>query len=115
MNGNIGDINNIKSKFILKKIFGYLENNIYLKLIKYNKKLQNKLEKDITYYKEYSKIEIQVFQKFLNYKNPKKFINVTNPNDKELYQIFINDQTKEAAKDIESIKEKIEKFKIVLK
>ena len=112
MDGYIGEIKNIKSKFILKKIFGYLEDNIYLKLIKYNKKLQNKLEKDITDYKDYSKVEIQVI---LNNENPKKFINVTNPNDKELYQIFINDQSKEATKDIEKIKEKIEKFKIVLK
>ena len=44
----------IKSNFILKKIFSCLILNLELELIKYNKKIQNKFEIDIKYYKKIS-------------------------------------------------------------
>ena len=44
----------IKSKIILKKIFKNIENKIWLKTIKYNKNLQNKLDISIEDYKKYN-------------------------------------------------------------
>ena len=36
-------LNNIKSLFILRKLFEFTKQKTYLKLLKYNKKLQEKL------------------------------------------------------------------------
>ena len=44
----------IKSNVIFKKIFSFLNLNLKLDLIKYNKKIQNKFQIDINYYKKIS-------------------------------------------------------------
>ena len=49
---------NINSNFNLKLLFSYLKYDKILKLIKYNKSLQNKIEIEENNYKEYSNIEI---------------------------------------------------------
>ena len=55
------DILLIKSKFILKKIFDSLYNKKSLKIINYNKQIQNFLNKDLNAYKyEFLKIEIEI-------------------------------------------------------
>ena len=41
------DFNNVKSNFILKKIFDLMKKNKTLKIIKYNKKLHNRLKLEI--------------------------------------------------------------------
>ena len=38
---------NIKSKYILQKIFSNLTENKLLQIVKYNKNIQNELKKDI--------------------------------------------------------------------
>ena len=48
-------LNKIKSIFIIKKVFNNLYDRIQLKLIKYNKKLQNKINIFLYNYKIYSK------------------------------------------------------------
>ena len=45
-------LDNTKSPYILKYLFSFLEEMIKLKLIKYNKNLQNKLDISIENYKE---------------------------------------------------------------
>ena len=51
LNSNSKIINNIKSKYIIKIIFSYLDEKIKLKSIKYNKKLQNLFNINIINYK----------------------------------------------------------------
>ena len=48
--------NNIKSKYILKLFLNNLQKNILLKIIKYNKDIQNKIDININYYKKYIEI-----------------------------------------------------------
>ena len=48
-------LNIIKSNFVLQKIISYLKENILLECIRYNKTLQNKINKKINDYKNYSK------------------------------------------------------------
>ena len=48
----------IKSKYIIKRIFENINKKKYLQLIKYNKTLQDKLNKSIKSYIEYNQIEI---------------------------------------------------------
>ena len=48
-------LENIKSIFFTKKIFSILDDGIKLKLIRYNKNLQNKIDIDIMNYKRFAK------------------------------------------------------------
>ena len=54
-------LNNIKSKYIIVKIFENVQTNIFLNLIRYNKTFQKRLNKNIDDYKDYAKIEIEIF------------------------------------------------------
>ena len=83
---------NINSKHILQKIFNNLIKLKTLEIIKYNKKIQNRLNMNINYYKEYSEIytsiEIEIIPADSNYGT---FINI--PKEDELYyHIYFNDK-----------------------
>ena len=87
-------INNIKSKYILKKIFYNLNEDKSLKTIKHNKNLQSRLNINFNEYKKYSNIEIEL----IPLKNEfGKFINI--PNGEESYfHIYYNGNKKETKK-----------------
>ena len=75
----------IRNKNILIQIMENISQNKLLELIRYNKNLQNRLNKNINNYIEYTKIEIQI--------NPKsgregEFINFENEKDKPFFHIF---------------------------
>ena len=63
---------NLKSDFILKKVFSIMKLNKSLEIMKYNKKLQKRLNININDYRECSKIEIELkladreYGKFIN-------------------------------------------------
>ena len=64
VNLNTTNLNNVKSKLILKKIFDNITTIKRLNIIRYNKSIQNKLNIDINSYKiEYSQIifEIEIY------------------------------------------------------
>ena len=92
--------NNIKSKYILRQLLENIHYNKLLKLIKYNKSFQEKLDKDINTYKTYyNQIQIEVIPKpnsnvqFYG-SNTFSFINI--PNGKAKYfHIYFNDQNEE--------------------
>ena len=69
-------LNMIRSKYILGQIMNNLLNNKLLDIIRYNKNIKNKIDKDIRDYKsEYFKIEIELittghfyrYNKFINF------------------------------------------------
>ena len=93
------DLLNIKSHFIIQKIFDTIKKNKSLEIMKYYKKLQNRLNLTINNYKEYFKlyyspIEIElklvdkVFSKIIN------FINIPQE-EKEYYHIYFDDSKEE--------------------
>ena len=96
-------INNVKSNYILSKIYINLVKKKSLQIFQYNKKLQNRLNLDIKNYKEYYEafmlIEIEIIPCSNKYG---KFINI-NENDKIYYHIYFNDN-KEETKNIYLIK-----------
>ena len=53
---NTADFNNIKSSFILKKIFNNLYKKKVFDLIKYNKKIQQRLNISINDFKNYNEL-----------------------------------------------------------
>ena len=108
MNGNNDEIikqiqskvvlENIKSNFILKKIYDNIKKDKPLKIMKYNKKLQKRLNLSIESYKEYSQsyssIEIELL--VTNDINNRyiKFINISNK-EKDSYHIYFNNSNEE--------------------
>ena len=102
---------NIRSNYILKQIFNNLQKIIKLNLIKYNKTLQKKLNKDINDYKiEYSIIELEIFP--IEDKNC-TFINISNKN-KMYYHIYFNNEKEEINRNNITKNENVTKIKIII-
>ena len=80
-------IENIKSRYILSKIYENITKKKKLEIVKYNKKIQNRLNLDVKDYKEYREIEIEIIPAKGKYD---KFINI-NENNKLYYHIYFND------------------------
>ena len=89
---------NIKSNFILRKIFGNLDEIKFLNIIRYNKIHQNKLNISLNNYIEGRKIKIDIIPEKNKFG---KFINITDKFPKNNYHIFFNNKQEE-------IKEKYE-------
>ena len=114
-NKTISNLDNIKSVYTIKIIFEHIKKNKFLSIIKYNKKMQNRLKLTINDYKEYSQlyspIEIELKLVKNTYSN-EAFINIRDDN-KKYFHIFFNDSNKEA--NLSSLNhEKIEKVKIII-
>ena len=103
---------NIKSKYILKKIFTYIKQNTIMKIIQYNKKLQNKLNIVLYDYKiEYHKIIIELTPAEKLYG---KFINILTKTYKDFCHIYFNDNKKEIKRNYINQYDKVVKIKIIL-
>ena len=103
-------LDKIRSKYILKKVFDNLKQNIFLETIRYNKKIRNKLDININDYKKCLQIEIEIIP-ILN-KNT-NIINISNKDNKVYYHIYLDNnkfETKRA-----NIKEKDNVNKITVK
>jgi len=101
----------IKSRYILSKIYENMTKKKKLEIVKYNKRMQNRLNLDVKDYKAYCEIEIEII--------PTKdkcgqFINI-NKNDKLYYHIYFNDNKEEIKnKYYISVVDKITKIKIII-
>ena len=104
----------LKSRYILSKIYDNMTKKKKLEIVKYNKKVQNRLDLGVKDYKEYSEtftpIEIEIIPTKDKYG---KFINI-NKNDKLYYHIYFNDN-KEEIKNKYKInkKDKVTKINII--
>ena len=114
-------LNNLKSKYILQIIFENIQKNSYLKLINYNKNIQNKLNISIdNYIHLYNKkfqieIEITMAQLYIGEKNKEyKFINIINEEDEKYYHIYFNDETEEIKRTYIKLEEKASKIKVLI-
>ena len=83
-------LNNIKNKYILQNLFKYLAYEKVLKIIKYNKNIQNRLNINKNTYKDYLKIELEIIPKekvygtFINnYSYYKSYCHIYFNNNKE--------------------------------
>ena len=107
---NLIDIN---SKYILQKIFDNIINLKKLEIIKYNKKIQKRLNLNINDYKkyaDYSPIEIEL--KLVDNKYD-KFINISNE-EKKYYHIYFDNSNEEIKKNFLKEKEKVKMIKIII-
>ena len=105
---------NIKSKYILLKIFNNLLKKKSLDIIKYNKNMKDRININIKDYKEYSEIYSLIEIEIKPVKNGyDKFINIKDK-DKEYYHIYFNDKEEEIKRNYLNENEKVEKIKIII-
>ena len=108
-------LENIKSKYILSKIFDFISKKKKLEIVRYNKKIQNRMNLSVQNYKEYSEtftpIEIEIIPTKDEYG---EFINI-NKDDRLYYHIYFNDNKEEIKNKYEiNKKDKITKIKIII-
>ena len=105
---------NLKSNYIFKKLFHNLLKKKSLDIIKYNKKIKERINISIKDYKEYSEIysSIEIEIKPVNNKFG-NFINM-NENDKKYYHIYFNDNKEEIKRNYLNENENVTKLKIII-
>ena len=109
---NANNIFNVSSEFILEKIFDNLIEIRLLKVIRYNNKLKNILNKDNNDYKKYSNIVIEVIP-YMHFQNGTKgFIDIDC--DKNYCHVYFNDDSEEIKRNYFTSEDKVQKIKIVL-
>ena len=102
----------IKSKYIIEKILNNLNKNKSLSLIKYNKKIQNKLDFDINIFKEYSESFSTIKLEITTNNIGGIFIN--NEGNESYYHIYFNDSKKEVKRNFLNKNEKVSKIIIII-
>ena len=104
----------IKSKYILKQIFENIQEKKFLNIMKYNKKLQKKLEMGINdyiyYYNNLIEIEIIPVPKIYG-----KFINIFNKEEEPFFHFYFNDDLIETkGNNLDYINRTVSKIKIII-
>ena len=109
-------LDDINSKYVVALIFKNLIRGKALKIIKYSKKMQNRMELNIKNYKAYSEklsqIEIEIIPNENQYC---KIIHILNDEEKKYYHIYLNNNKEEIKRnylnksdDITNLKIKVE-------
>ena len=88
---NFYNFQKIRAFRVLNTIFSNPRKRRLLNIVKYNKKIQNRLNLSIKDYKEYPGIEIEIIPKKGKYG---EFINI-DENDELYYHIYFNDNNEE--------------------
>ena len=108
------NLENLKSDFFLIKIIDHIKKNKSLEFMKYNKKLQKRLNININNYKDYfqlySSIEIELKPADNIYG---KFINISDK-EKEYYHIYFDNSIKEIKRNYLENNEKVKMIKIII-
>ena len=101
----------VKSNYILKEIFNDLHNNKTLEIIRYNKYIQKRINKDIHFFKKYLQIVIEIIPTENKYGY---FINISNNNDRHYYHIYFNDNNQEIQRNYITKNDNATKIKIAI-
>jgi surface protein len=106
----------VRSKLVVKKIFSNISKMKTLYIIKYNKKLQNILNKGIDDYMEESlKIEIEIIPKedfYVKLRN--KFIDTHDKKYKSYFHIYFNNSKEETKRNYIDYNEKVKYIKVII-
>ena len=110
-----GHFDNVKSKYILKKIFDYLSKKKSLKIYNLNKKIQNRLDISIDDYIDNCCINTTRELEIINKKNKYgKFINIINKEEESYFHIYFNNSEKEIKKDNITKNDNAKKIKVII-
>ena len=104
----------LKSGYILRKVFDIIKINKSLVIMKYNKKLQKRLNININDYRECSKIEIELKLADSIYNNIyPQFISIPDE-EKEYYHIYFDNSNEEIKRNNLYVNEKVQMIKIII-
>ena len=105
---------NLKSDYFLEKIFNNLERKKLLKILKYKKRIKNRINTNIKDYKEYSEIysSIEIEIKPVNNAHG-SFINIAKENEK-YFHIYFNKDKEEIKRNYINKDEKVKIIKIII-
>ena len=101
-------LNKIRSSYVALIVFNNIQEGLFLKLIKYNKKLQFRLNKSLENYKEYNNVEIEIIPT-KGFRDKDIFINIKN---EDINNISIYFDDKLVNRNYFTEDEKISKIKI---
>jgi len=105
----------LKSDYFLRKMFDFLNRGKTLEIIKYNKKIHNRLNIIINDYIKYSQLysSIVIELKLVNGKSG-KFINIPNK-EREYYHIYFDNSNEEIERKYIKHDDKVNLIKIIIK
>ena len=105
---------NIKSDYFLEKTFELLKKNGKLKIIKYNKKIQKRLNLSINDYKDYTELysEIEIEICLIEERNG-KFITYKGENE-SFYHIYFDDNKEEIKRNFFKKDDVVKKIKLII-
>jgi len=105
---------NIKSNYILKKLFDYVQKRISLKIIKCNNNIQKRLNININNYKDFSEkftsIELEIIP---NQNKYEPFIQIKEEDDK-YFHIYYNDNKEEIKQNELNGEDNVSKINIII-
>ena len=105
---------NIKSNYIMKKLFNYMSKKVLLKIIKNNMNMQKRLNININNYKDfsekYSSVELEIIPAQNKYGS---FIKIKEE-DKNYFHIYFNDNKEEVDKTIINEEDNVSKINIII-
>ena len=105
---------NLKSNYILQKVFYNLLKKKSLDIIKYNKSIKERMNISIKDYKEYSEIYSSIEIEIKPIKNEYgKFINIVKENE-IYYHIYFNDNKEEIKRNYLNKNDNVSKIKIII-
>ena len=105
----------IKSDYFLQKLYDNMTKKKKLEIVKYNKRIQNRINLSVKNYKEYSEAFTPIEIEIIPNKNIfSKFINI-NKDEILYYHIYFNDKKEEIKNKYEIEEEdKVTKIKIII-
>ena len=107
-------LENLKNDFFLKILFGNLKTNSKLKIIKYNKAIQNRLNLSNNDYKDYTEIFSEIELEIKPAKNNNgKFIYYKMENE-PFFHIYFDDEKEEKRRNYLKQNEVVEKIRIII-
>ena len=108
-------LKNLKSDYFIHKFFGYMTERKYLKIIRYNKSVQKRIDIDINHYKDYSETKTPIVLDIIPMKGEYgEFINI-NKEDKKYFHIYFNDnKQKEIENTLLNIDDNVSKISIII-
>ena len=106
-------LHRIRSRYVLKDIFALLDTYPRLALVRYNLRLQGKLEMTLKDYQDYGQIEIELIPKPITQLKYGKnvFINI---NDKNEYKIYFNAEVKHRRRTYITRADNVKTIKVVI-
>ena len=108
-------LTNLKSDYFLQKLYDNISNKQKLKIVKYNKKIQNRLNLDIKNYKEYCEIFTPIEIEIIPTRDEYGIFIKINKNEELYYHIYFNDNKEEIKNKYKIQKEdNVSKIKIII-